>query len=148
MLIVIFMFIFIFKVYADHRDLHVLTHSFPTRRSSDLSPSISPLELAGGVGCRRSQRSGAAGPIGVVHGQCFALCPTVRYFAGAERHSGRRPYFVGGGVAGAAYAHDPSGPHRVPPAGSLRLVFCLDPRVPGTPVLWVLRSVSSAYHPP
>src|SRR3546814_2394656 len=25
-----------FKRYGDHRDLHVLTHSFPTRRSSDL----------------------------------------------------------------------------------------------------------------
>src|SRR3546814_11894486 len=25
-----------FECYGDHRDLHVLTHSFPTRRSSDL----------------------------------------------------------------------------------------------------------------
>src|SRR3546814_11862846 len=28
--------IFFFSLYGDHRDLHVLTHSFPTRRSSDL----------------------------------------------------------------------------------------------------------------
>src|SRR3546814_17945276 len=27
---------FCFEGYGDHRDLHVLTHSFPTRRSSDL----------------------------------------------------------------------------------------------------------------
>src|SRR3546814_1727396 len=27
---------FFFQGYGDHRDLHVLTHSFPTRRSSDL----------------------------------------------------------------------------------------------------------------
>src|SRR3546814_20432888 len=27
---------FFFYGYVDHRDLHVLTHSFPTRRSSDL----------------------------------------------------------------------------------------------------------------
>src|SRR3546814_255697 len=27
---------FFFSCYGDHRDLHVLTHSFPTRRSSDL----------------------------------------------------------------------------------------------------------------
>src|SRR3546814_10385854 len=27
---------FVFYRYGDHRDLHVLTHSFPTRRSSDL----------------------------------------------------------------------------------------------------------------
>src|SRR3546814_9531981 len=26
----------VFEGYGDHRDLHVLTHSFPTRRSSDL----------------------------------------------------------------------------------------------------------------
>src|SRR3546814_12631065 len=28
---------FLFELYDDHRDLHVLTHSFPTRRSSDLA---------------------------------------------------------------------------------------------------------------
>src|SRR3546814_18130324 len=28
--------LFFFYGYGDHRDLHVLTHSFPTRRSSDL----------------------------------------------------------------------------------------------------------------
>src|SRR3546814_19848175 len=31
------MYIFFFYGYGDHRDLHVLTHSFPTRRSSDLN---------------------------------------------------------------------------------------------------------------
>src|SRR3546814_3899716 len=30
-------YLFFFKGYGDHRDLHVLTHSFPTRRSSDLA---------------------------------------------------------------------------------------------------------------
>src|SRR3546814_641740 len=30
------MYCFFFDGYGDHRDLHVLTHSFPTRRSSDL----------------------------------------------------------------------------------------------------------------
>src|SRR3546814_8246996 len=29
-------------MYGDHRDLHVLTHSFPTRRSSDLFGADSP----------------------------------------------------------------------------------------------------------
>src|SRR3546814_1737411 len=110
--------------------LHGKTSLF---QSPSTSPSISPLELAGGVGCRRSQRSGAAGPIGVVHGQCFALCPTVRYFAGAERHSGRRRDFVGGGAGGAAYASDPSAPVRCPPDGSLCLVFCPDRCVAGSP---------------
>src|SRR3546814_2915302 len=31
---------FVFSGYCDHRDLHVLTHSFPTRRSSDLKSSV------------------------------------------------------------------------------------------------------------
>src|SRR3546814_17476387 len=30
-----FLFLFCFYRYGNHRDLHVLTHSFPTRRSSD-----------------------------------------------------------------------------------------------------------------
>src|SRR3546814_10751491 len=30
-----------FSCYGDHLDLHVLSHSFPTRRSSDLSLSVS-----------------------------------------------------------------------------------------------------------
>src|SRR3546814_4987168 len=29
--------LFFFSVFGDHRALHVLTHSFPTRRSSDLA---------------------------------------------------------------------------------------------------------------
>src|SRR3546814_10123613 len=29
--------LFFFECYGDHRDRHVLTHSFPTRHSSDLS---------------------------------------------------------------------------------------------------------------
>src|SRR3546814_1411007 len=29
-------YLFFFVCYGDHRELHVLTHSFPTRRSSDL----------------------------------------------------------------------------------------------------------------
>src|SRR3546814_13046003 len=36
MLIYTYSIYFFFSVYGDHRDLHVLTHSFPTRRSSDL----------------------------------------------------------------------------------------------------------------
>src|SRR3546814_18084749 len=34
-----FLFYF-FYVYVDHRDLHVLTHSLPTRRSSDLLAGV------------------------------------------------------------------------------------------------------------
>src|SRR3546814_17304879 len=31
-----FCIVFFFLLFGDHRDRHVLTHSFPTRRSSDL----------------------------------------------------------------------------------------------------------------
>src|SRR3546814_12775780 len=44
-------FLFFFSCYGDHRDLHVLTHSFPTRRSSDLPP---PRAAA----CRRPRSAG------------------------------------------------------------------------------------------
>src|SRR3546814_19384925 len=37
---------FFFYLYCYHRDLHVLTHAFPTRRSSDLLPALPPLALA------------------------------------------------------------------------------------------------------
>src|SRR3546814_9265972 len=43
--------LFFFECYGDHRDLHVLTHSFPTRRSSDLAPWHS------GVAAKRASRS-------------------------------------------------------------------------------------------
>src|SRR3546814_9934164 len=43
--------VFFFEGYGDHRDLHVLTHSFPTRRSSDL---CSPLTVAGAAAASRT----------------------------------------------------------------------------------------------
>src|SRR3546814_8571782 len=43
---------FFFYRYGDHRDLHVLTHSFPTRRSSDLSPHSRMWHLVGGAADR------------------------------------------------------------------------------------------------
>src|SRR3546814_1509087 len=49
-------------MYGDHRDLHVLTHSFPTRRSSDLStrlPSTVPTS-ADRAGARRGSEASSA----------------------------------------------------------------------------------------
>src|SRR3546814_20853483 len=37
----------LFEGYGDHRDRHVLTHSFPTRRSSDLPPAMVVMEACG-----------------------------------------------------------------------------------------------------
>src|SRR3546814_2861439 len=36
---------FFCECYGDHRDLHVLTHSFPTRRSSDLKVGMVTIRL-------------------------------------------------------------------------------------------------------
>src|SRR3546814_11024299 len=53
--------VFLFYGYGDHRDLHVLTHAFPTRRSSDL--------LRGDVS-RKMIQSGA---MGLIYAHLFSL---------------------------------------------------------------------------
>src|SRR3546814_9108508 len=55
------MFCFSFVCYGDHRDLHLLTHSFPTRRSSDRRAPAALAEHrlrrreAGGVGALETE---------------------------------------------------------------------------------------------
>src|SRR3546814_13098761 len=49
--------IFFFSLYGDHRDLHVLTHSFPTRRSSDLRNLELPIAEMG-LAIRAETRTG------------------------------------------------------------------------------------------
>src|SRR3546814_338665 len=59
------MSLFVFTTYIDHRDLHVLTHSFPTRRSSDRpdnnhvewSTSLRPNEQPAAIDVRNESRS-------------------------------------------------------------------------------------------
>src|SRR3546814_4555240 len=43
------MYIFFIEGFGDHRDLHVLTHSFPTRRSSDLGQRAGHAEPPRGI---------------------------------------------------------------------------------------------------
>src|SRR3546814_10677989 len=53
---------FFFYVYGYHRDLHVLTLSFPTRRSSDLGQTLAPraaLRLGDRAGEDHHRRPGA-----------------------------------------------------------------------------------------
>src|SRR3546814_12986763 len=54
MLVYSYCYLCFFYCYGVHRDLHVLTHSFPTRRSSDLS--IPADALAGEVAIARKNR--------------------------------------------------------------------------------------------
>src|SRR3546814_15985200 len=54
--IVLVYMLLLFKGYGYHRDLHVLTHSFPTRRSSDLLAQIERAIVA-----TKEQRVGAGG---------------------------------------------------------------------------------------
>src|SRR3546814_1984798 len=51
---------FVFYGYGDHRDLHVLTHSFPPRRSSDLLPQCSAPARSAQDGAIRAGRNAAA----------------------------------------------------------------------------------------
>src|SRR3546814_13554488 len=53
---------FFFLCYGDHRDLHVLTHSFPTRRSSDLSTSSTPIIAPASIRCHFPAASGPRQP--------------------------------------------------------------------------------------
>src|SRR3546814_19385800 len=46
---------------GDHRELHVLTHSFPTRRSSDLNDSVIPNRWARAPGAGRRSSGSTAG---------------------------------------------------------------------------------------
>src|SRR3546814_14722185 len=48
----------VFYLYADgdHRDRHVLTHSFPTRRSSDLHGRFAGVDRSEGHRCRKPPR--------------------------------------------------------------------------------------------
>src|SRR3546814_21161611 len=49
----IYIVIFLFKRYGEHRNLHGLTHSVPTRRSSDLLPHGSVAEYRRDCTCRK-----------------------------------------------------------------------------------------------
>src|SRR3546814_19473082 len=63
--VAIFYFFFFFSLSGAHRDLHVLTHSSPTRRSSDL-----PRTIAGGSGPGK----GEAGLTGQAGRAVLPLC--------------------------------------------------------------------------
>src|SRR3546814_11413455 len=87
---------FFFSGYGDHRDLHVLTHSFPTRRSSDLDAHAARIE--GGVGAAVDDDAVVPGQldevavapdarIGLEVGGAVAL--VVRVVPEADRHAGK-----------------------------------------------------------
>src|SRR3546814_12467517 len=79
--------LFSFSCYSDHRDLHVLTHSFPTRRSSDLVEQRRCL-LVGEFPFAEEIQHGAK------HRRCFLLS----YRIGSEG--------VGDGINGLQSQHD------------------------------------------
>src|SRR3546814_10284595 len=52
------MFLFFFSVDVDHRELHVLPHSFPTRRSSDRVRRLPPIAARSGRATPPPRRAG------------------------------------------------------------------------------------------
>src|SRR3546814_1191219 len=79
---------FFFEGVGDRRDLHVLTHSFPTRRSSDVSEWPSPPKLPTG-----SWGSTApVPPVGAAAGSCrlapsATSMPAGRWSSRSEEHT-------------------------------------------------------------
>src|SRR3546814_20997411 len=71
--------VFFFYGYGDHRDLHVLAHSFPTRRSSDLtSISFGNITVRNIFGYRHNWvdqliNTGATGPLFLPYGTQFSI---------------------------------------------------------------------------
>src|SRR3546814_14454995 len=65
--VVVVVFVFFFEGYCDHRDLHVLTHSFPTRRSSDLLRIPFTTGILIGIGESWAERIDALFAIRAVH---------------------------------------------------------------------------------
>src|SRR3546814_17553875 len=72
--------VFFFYCYGDHRDLHVLTHSFPTLRSSDLRSEVEVARSGRPVGKLfaapshgdHDERPGHV----AIHGNCPCCLPT------------------------------------------------------------------------
>src|SRR3546814_20211301 len=61
----------VFLLYVDHRELHVRTHAFPTRRSSDLS------QRAWGFAMHHRQRLVIGNPPGVLSFGAWPIMPAI-----------------------------------------------------------------------
>src|SRR3546814_10380079 len=81
--------LFFFELYGVHRDLHVLTHSFPTRRSSDLT-TASCSGWPSGPGRPRPPPSAARGRLPASPG-CWPARPSPRDLPGAPWPRPGRP---------------------------------------------------------
>src|SRR3546814_7238516 len=90
---------FFFKRYGDHRDLHVLTHSFPTRRSSDLFRWNQLLSFDACVQC----------------GKCEAACPA--FAAGQPLNPKKLVQDMVVGMSGATDAKYAGSPYPGKPVG-------------------------------
>src|SRR3546814_6354226 len=108
----------LFSLTGDHRVLHVLTHAFPTRRSSDLRADQARVEA--GEELQRAHRVLAAhaqaGALVVAEEQALVLAQRVLDLAVARQRGVVVDAQAGGGlelglvvVADAAFGHQPRG---------------------------------------
>src|SRR3546814_20371650 len=84
---------FVFSTYGNHRVLHVLTHSFPTRRSSDLlleKVPQSPRTAAGHAGVIFVAHTAFIGAAGAINRGCarkwLAIVLVMPICRGHDRH--------------------------------------------------------------
>src|SRR6056297_539602 len=91
-----FYFFFFFYWYGAHRDLHVLTHSFPTRRSSDLARQRLHQGLAGEIVAHVAEAAGGVeAQFGVVGDDAAGLLPAMLERMQPERHETGRVRHAG-----------------------------------------------------
>src|SRR3546814_6122644 len=76
--------VFFFYGYGDHRDLHVLTHSFPSRRSSDL-----PRRRYSAASSLSNSGARSIGPARVMRSRIEAVSSRTRSIRLRRRHSDR-----------------------------------------------------------
>src|SRR3546814_4372862 len=81
---------------GDHRDLHVLTHSFPTRRSSDLRAELRRRDVDRGVEIRPGPCIGK----GAVYDEPAKLSHQTGFLGGGDEDVGRDLSAIGGAPPG------------------------------------------------
>src|SRR5213594_4234505 len=109
----LFFYFFFFKLYGDHRDLHKRSHSFPTRRSSDLdtitSFDLGPCNWSGDTSGSRTMTSSPALTATPLHQKITSQSDneSQKWFSPRRRRTGSL-MIPPSGVVRSTYLHSPT----------------------------------------